>query len=73
MLEQCAAEAGLEPNAVKMVQKDPKTIGQYEEEVKESIQKGTTRKCNSLVYTLVFINVIDHHCLWTMDTCNVYV
>lgn len=43
MLEQCAAEAGLEPNAVKMVQRDPKTVGQYEEEVKESIQKGTMR------------------------------
>lgn len=40
ILEQCAVEAGIEPNVVKMVQQDPKTIGQYEEEIKESIQKG---------------------------------
>ena len=40
ILEQCAAEAGIEPNVVEMVQHDPKTIGHYEEEIKESIQKG---------------------------------
>lgn len=43
ILEQCVAEAGLEPNVVKMVQKDPKTIRQYEEEIKEAIQKGLLR------------------------------
>ena len=40
ILEQCAAEAGIQPNVVKMVQQDPRTRGTYEDEVKESIEKG---------------------------------
>ena len=45
ILEKCAAEVGIEPNVIKMVQREPKYVRQYEEEIKESIQKGNC--CNT--------------------------